>query len=174
MSSLTHHRLQEVLHYSPDTGVFTWQLSNSNRVRVGGTAGSPNSGGYILIWVDRKSYPAHRLAWFYVNGKWPENEIDHINGVKFDNRICNLRQATHAENCRNRSMKKNNTSGVKGVSREGRLNKWRAECMVNGKQHRLGLFSSLTEADKAVRQFREIHHGDFANHGVGVEGKDHA
>ncbi|HDL7927055.1 TPA: HNH endonuclease [Yersinia enterocolitica] len=174
MSSLTHQRLQEVLHYSSDTGVFIWQFSNSNRVRIGSVAGSPNSGKYILISIDRKSYPAHRLAWFYVNGKWPDNEIDHINGAKTDNRICNLRQATHAENCRNRSMKKTNTSGVKGVSREGKINKWRAECMVNGKQHRVGLFTNLSEAEKAVRQFREIHHGEFANHGIGVESKSHA
>ncbi|MGY8831687.1 MAG: HNH endonuclease signature motif containing protein, partial [Pseudomonadales bacterium] len=97
---LTIERLKEVLDYSPETGHFTWRI-NKRRARTGDIAGSVVAHGYILIRVDQTRQLAHRLAWFYVHGRWPDKNIDHINGQTADNRIANLRQATCAENLKN-------------------------------------------------------------------------
>jgi len=93
-----------LLTYDPYTGLFTWLVdAYSNKVK-GKIAGSIKE-GYINISIDRKLYRAHRLAWLYVNGVFP-SEIDHINRVKSDNRICNLREVSRSENCQNRSTSK--------------------------------------------------------------------
>ncbi len=164
MSNLTKEYLQEVLHYAPDTGLFTWKVSKGTMM-AGSAAGSPSADGYIRIKINKKFHRAHRLAWFCVHGIWPEELIDHINGVRSDNRIANLRKATRTDNNRNRKMQKNNTSGVKGVTWNKQGNKWAANCKVNGKQHHVGYFTSIAKADQAVKKFREKNHGEFANHG---------
>ena len=85
--SLTAERLREVLDYDPDTGVFTRKVRTASSVKVGDVAGSLNGKGYIRIRVDGRLYFAHRLAWLYVHGEWPVDQVDHINGIKNDNRI---------------------------------------------------------------------------------------
>lgn len=107
-------------------------------------------------------------------GKWPTDLIDHINGVRFDNRICNLREATHVENCRNQKMYKNNSSGVKGISWNKPAKKWQVACACNGKRYHLGLFKDIHVAEQAIKEFREKYHGDFSNHGTVYGGKNHA
>lgn len=172
MAELTQKYLRETLHYDPETGVFTWRVPPARNVKNGSVAGCLTSHGYIQIGVKNRLYAAHRLAWLYVYGKWPTNLIDHINGVRSDNRITNLREATSAENQYNILKAKNNTSGVKGVTWSKQHKKWRAQCRVNGKNHRLGLFADICEAEQVVKQFREQHHGKFANHGEG-NGQSH-
>lgn len=164
MKALTLEYLRKILHYDPETGVFTRLVSRGKEV-VGCIAGGVNTHGYIHIQINDKRYLSHRLAWFYVHGVWPEKEIDFINGIKTDCRMRNLREATRSENEHNKSLLKNNTSGVKGVCWSKKRNKWQAYCWVNGKNNFLGRFTILAEAERVVRQFREEHLGEFANHG---------
>ncbi len=168
MNELTQQYLQEILSYNGKTGVFTWEKPKAPRMHVGDAAGGPDARGYILIRIDGKSYKAHRLAWLYVNGRWPIGDIDHINVIRDDNRIINLREASQSENNSNQLLRKTNTSGVKGVHWHKRDKKWQAQCDVNGKRYSLGSFTDIAKAEQAVKSFREKHLGRFANHGVAL------
>lgn len=141
-SQLTQSRLKELLHYNPDTGLFTWKVSLSKRVKVGDIAGTVKNPGYLRIRIDGKPYYAHRLAWLYVYGAWPKDQIDHINGERTDNRICNLREATNAENQQNRKKQINNVSGYPGVYWNKSGQKWQARIKINSKTKYLGLFET--------------------------------
>lgn len=156
-------RVKEVLYYDPGTGNFTWRV-NKRRARIGDTAGSIVRHGYILIRVDQSRLLAHRLAWFYVHERWPENDIDHINGNPSDNRIENLREATRAENLKNTKVSSRSSTGIKGVSRFGCSGKFRATIRCDGKRLHLGLFDTAEEADTAYKAAAELHHGKFATH----------
>src|ERR1700724_777328 len=123
--SITAARLREILHYDPETGIFTWRVRTSNRANVGATAGCICANGYPQTSIDGHRYSMHRLAWLYVTGEWPGAETDHRNGDKTDNRFCNLRPATKAENGRNRAIYKSNTSGFKGVTWDASSRKWK-------------------------------------------------
>lgn len=127
---ITQKRLHELLDYSPDTGLFTWKVARAGRIKAGDVAGNLNNTGYIQITVDGTAYYAHRLAWLYIHGKFPENHIDHINGVRDDNRISNLRDVTPQENTSTLLSRKNTSdnmplgkTGVKGVSVHRKKNK---------------------------------------------------
>lgn len=153
--------------YNPDTGSFTW------RAREGGDratrswnsryalteCGTIDSGGYRVIRIqhDRRTYrlKAHRVAWFIATGAIPDYEIDHINRIQSDNRICNLRDSKRSENQRNRSMARNNTSGVTGVHYNKKEGKWHALVRVDGKKLHVGYFSDLSAADEAIKDFRK-------------------
>ncbi len=141
---ITQEQLKNLLNYCPETGQFTWIKPTSSKVKVGSIAGSPQSGGYIQIRINNKRYMAHRLAYLYIYSVWPKEFIDHINGIKTDNRICNLRDATNQQNQRNRGAQSNNTSGYKGVVAQG--DKWRAQIIIDGKYKSLGLYYSKSEA----------------------------
>lgn len=169
MSVLTQKYLHKILHYNSNTGVFTWVQSRRG-IRVGNIAGCiTNGSGYVYIKINHKNYYAHRLAWFYIYGVWPAGLIDHINGVRDDNRLINLREATYSENNRNSSTPKTNTSGIKGVRWYERIKKWGAQCMVNRRTYYLGYFTDVSEAEQAVKQFREEYHREFANHGIQIK-----
>lgn len=158
---ISHARLRAVLSYEPETGEFHW-LVNKGNVKAGRLAGKRASNGYWRIKADGKDYPAHRLAWFYVNGRWPEGVIDHINRDPLDNRFCNLREASFAQNQYNRTEQRNNTSGFKGVSRFKKTGKWRAEIMLNGKSHYLGAYETAELASKAYDEAAISLHQSFA------------
>lgn len=146
---LTQERLKQVLHYDPDTGVFTWAASRRTD-RIGKEAGCRNTGGYIQIRVDGAFHYAHRLAWLYVTGDSPSDQLDHINGIRDDNRIVNLRVVTNRQNTENqRCARSNSRSGVKGVSWHKQCGKWTASIKSNGLQFNLGLFSTVDEAQRA-------------------------
>ena len=117
MTDITHIRLTELLDYDSVTGIWKWKVSTTKSIKIGDTAGCKSQGtkGYVWIRADKKLYRAHRLAWFYMTKEWPSHQIDHINGIRDDNRWSNLRQATHSENQHNRTVNKNNTSGYNGV-----------------------------------------------------------
>ena len=150
---LTLERLKELLHYDPETGVFTWiKASYRNERRIGTTAGCTDPVGYIRIGIDGVQYWAHRLAWFYVNGVYPENVIDHRNRNKSDNRISNLRDVPHQMNMQNMKDRKGRTL-PRGVVK--RNSKYAANISVNGKPVRIGTFETAEEAHRAYMKVRQ-------------------
>lgn len=159
---ITHAELLERLHYSPDSGLFTWLKDTGGpKGKKGFVAGSLKSNGYVDIRFNGPIYRAHRLAWFYHYGKWPDGEIDHINGIKSDNRISNLREATRAESIRNIGRRNKNKTGFKGVGNVG--NKWKARITFNGENIYLGLFDTPEDAHEAYCKAATNLHGSFAN-----------
>jgi hypothetical protein len=136
---LTQARLQEIAHYNPETGVFV-------RKTTGKKLGAIVAGGYRVAMIDGERHREHRLAWFYVNGVWPNNQLDHVNRVVDDNRIANLREATNKQNQENTSRRNDNISGVKGVSKATDRKKWRARITHFEKTTHLGYFDTKEEA----------------------------
>jgi len=155
---LSADRLREVLSYNPETGAFTWLVSRG-RVAAGDLAGNLSVLGYFDIGVDGKLYGAHRLAWLYVHGEWPADQIDHINGARTDNRICNLRAVSHAQNNQNiRKAQANNKCGFLGVVWNEKNRKWRAKIKANGRALHLGYFDAAEEAHAAYLKAKaELH-----------------
>ena len=163
-SLLSQAELKELLHYDPETGEFTWLVSNSNRVKVGDIAGCINKLDYRTIAINRKIYLAHRLAFLWMTEAFPENMVDHINHDKSDNRWENLRPATRAENKRNTWKQSNNTSGFKGVYFNKGVGKYVAHVTVNGAKKYLGCFTSPEEAYQARCCAEDEYYGEFANY----------
>jgi hypothetical protein len=156
---LTVERLKQVLDYDPTTGAFTWKTGTA-RGRPGEQAGALMGLGYRNIGVDATRYLAHRLAWFYVYGCWPEPQIDHINGNRDDNRIANLREATAAQNTWN-GARKPGVTGFRGVRRKG--NRYNAQIMAENRRISLGWFATAEEAAAAYDKARAKYHGEFGN-----------
>lgn len=127
---ITIKQLRKILQYDASTGIFTWIEPRQYTTKVGDVAGSIENTGYISIRINKVSYLAHRLAWFYCFEEWPESYIDHIDRDKTNNALDNLREATAFENSRNRAINKNNSSGYPGVYKRG--SKWRAEIVIKG------------------------------------------
>lgn len=161
MSSDEHQRLSDVLSYDESTGLLHWKQTVARNVKIGSVAGSVRSDGYLVVRYKGEQYPAHRLAFFLKNNRWPEGEVDHINGDKSDNRWINLREATRSENMRNRGSYIRNTSGFKGVSKQGK--KWRANICSNGVRTYLGCFLTKEEAFAVYQRAAREQHGNFAN-----------
>lgn len=157
MEKVTQLELKDSLLYDPETGLFTWKITSGSAI-CGEVAGGAGVDGYIRLGIRHKRYLAHRLAWLYMYGVWPKNEIDHVNGDRSDNRICNLREATHIENTQNIGKRPNNKSGYIGVHWHKLTSKWVAAIRTNGKQHHLGLFDTPELAYEAYLQAkRRIH-----------------
>lgn len=155
---ITQTELKRLLNYNSETGIFTWELDR-RRIMAGYTAGTLKNSGYIHIVVNYKPYMAHRLAWLYITGIFPINQLDHINGNRNDNRFCNLREATNNQNQYNSVVSKNNKLRIKGVSKQG--NKYQARARINYKEHYLGLYKTPEEASNAYLVFTKKHHGEF-------------
>tara|TARA_R110000787_G_C13248677_1_gene429137 strand:- start:202 stop:756 length:555 start_codon:yes stop_codon:yes gene_type:complete len=168
--------LRKLLDYNPETGELTWKERTADMFAQDGQmkswntrwAGKPaftadNGNGYLCGSISGISYRAHRVAWAMCHGKWPD-EIDHINGIRRDNRIFNLRSVTRTENNRNAARRKDNASGCVGVSWEQSRGKWLAHIKVNKKNINLGRFSEKSEAI-AARQAAEVKYGFHENHG---------
>ena len=189
---LTQEYLKEALHYDPETGIFMWREDRPEshfrdwrgrngflkNIKNGLKAGSlkpatkRNPNPYWVIGILNKVYPAHRLAWLYVYGQFPEEDIDHINLDPQDNRISNLRLSIDKINHKNRSCYKNSSSNVPGVSWNSKLNKWQAEGQetVDGERKRyyLGVHKTLFDA-VAVRKSWELSKGYSENHGKKID-----
>ena len=105
-TNLTQKELKVFLHYCPTSGVFTRSITVCNKARKGDKISGKTTKGYIRVRIKRTEYYAHRLAWLYVYGEWPKDQIDHINRDKSDNRITNLRDVTCSENNRNKGPRK--------------------------------------------------------------------
>lgn len=148
--------LKEALKYNPETGNFTSALHSGVKVR-----GYVATGGYLKVSFDKKQFFAHRLAWFYVHGKWPTAEIDHINGNPSDNRLCNLREASRARNTHNQRIGKSNTSGARCVSWNRNAKKWVIQIMRFGHKFNLGLHADKGAAIAIANEFLKKSDGDF-------------
>ena len=151
------------LSYDRETGVFRWAVSPAQSIKAGTIAGhvhKKKTKGYREIKIAGVICFAHRLAWLFVHGDWPGSELDHINGDRSDNRICNLRPATRSQNLANVRRHCDNTSGFKGVSASGR--KWRATIKIGRLQRHLGVFENKEAAAAAYRAAAEANFGAFA------------
>jgi hypothetical protein len=162
--ALSAERLRAVLHYNRKTGVFRWKLFRKGRCAVGSIAGCEDA-RYRKITIDGVSYLAHRLAWLYVYGEWPPDELDHKDRKGVKNSICNLRPASHYKNCCNRRRPCHSTSGYKGVNFRPRQRKWISRITVRGKRLFLGLHDTAEEAYEAYCRKAIDLHGEFANLG---------
>ncbi len=162
-SSLTQERLKELLRYNPETGEFI-RLVRVARQTAGKVAGSVNNRKAVAIWVDKVQYLAHRLAWLYMTGSFPELYIDHINRDSLDNRWANLRMATHQQNMFNRPGNKG-LSNIKGVYWNARTKRWYIQICYGGKIYSAGTHTDLESAAKAAQAKRIEIHQEFACHG---------
>ena len=142
---ISQERVKELLTYDPNTGFFTWKVMNSPTGTVGSKAGTITQ-GYRMIGIDGSMFRASRLAFLYMEGYTPENHVDHINRVRDDDRWCNLRHVTQSCNMRNVGNRKDNKSGVKGVTWDKKVSKWLSRITVNNKMIFVGLHKSLDNA----------------------------
>ena len=155
--------LNDRYKYDSVTGIITNRIS-SGRAKKGEEAGTKNAAGYRVVSISSSRYYGHRVSWFMYYGAWPKSTIDHINGVRDDNRIVNLRDVDHKENLKNQRLQKSNTSGVVGVYWNKPTKNWRVKIEVNGKQIHIGYFQYMPDAVKA-RQKAEVKYGFHENHG---------
>jgi hypothetical protein len=154
---ITQAQLHQLFDYNPETGIFIRKIKTSNNAKIG-VSGTDNGIGYIKLCINSKLYFAHRLAWLYVYGVFPNKNLDHINNNPSDNRICNLRLANQSENMQNTEKRKTNTSGYKGVTLRKDTGKWSAQITKNYKNFRLGCFNTAAEAYAAYCQAaKEMH-----------------
>lgn len=166
---LTPEYLKEVLYYDPETGLFTWIKRLSRGAKIGDIAGCTATHckakkKYIVIGIKNKVYLAHRLAWFYMTGKWPKEQIDHADGNGLNNKWDNISESTHAQNCKNVRLRTDNISGCSGVCWHKLSGKWRARISVNKKELSLGLFENKKDAIES-RKAAEKKYGYHENHG---------
>ena len=176
---LEPQELRALLNYDPNTGVLTWNprgLGAFNSPRAFKSWNTRFAGkvagyfcsvkGYGGITINGKRYLTHRVCWAVYYGKWPEGQIDHIKGIKTDNRISQLRDVSCQDNRRNMPKPINNKSGVVGVSWFKRDSKWQAGIMIDGKSKYLGAFTDKQDAINA-RKAAEVKYGFHKNHGRG-------
>ena len=162
---ITQELLRELFYYDPDTGMFARiKKRGGYKCDIGDIAGSVNAQGYIVINLKGQPRLAHRLAFLYMTGSYPKNQVDHLNHDRTDNRWCNLRDVEEVHNHRNISKRCDNTSGVTGVYWKKDKGKWRVAFQINGKQKHLGYFDDFDEAVR-VRKEAENKYGYHENHG---------
>lgn len=167
MFHLTADVLRDLLHYDPETGIFTRIkiVAPQSRVKVGDVAGARNHDGYWRVKVGGRSgrtYQAHRLAWLYMTGEWPIGEIDHKDLDPSNNRWLNLREADRSTNIANTRRRSDNTSGMKGVYWSPSHGRWRSEITVHKRRIFLGSFHTAELARAAYVDAAINHYGEFA------------
>lgn len=158
--TLTLERLKELLYYDPETGVFTWLKSRGGGAKAGGRAGWVDNSKYIRIRVDGRMYLAQRLAWFYTYGRWPMNQMDHRDLCRSNNKLCNLREATQGQNQANRKVRRDSSTGVKGVFPSTNRT-FVARIRHNGKMIHLGSFPTKELASVAYEIASEAYHKEY-------------
>jgi hypothetical protein len=160
INSLTVPRLRELLTYEAETGTFLWNVNRRGHARAGDVAGHDRGDGYFVVKIDQKNYYHHRLAWFYVNGIWPTQTIDHINGKPSDNRIANLRDVSPRINSENqRSPKSRTVSGtLMGAYWCRTWKRWKSSIQAHGKQWHIGWFDTEQQAHDAYIAAKRLYH----------------
>ena len=161
---MTQEQLKEYLEYDSETGIFKWIKPSSTKTRIGDIAGTPNGKGYINIRLLGSPYRAHRLAWLYVYGEFPEGLLDHIDCNRSNNRIDNLREATSQQNSLNSSLGVRNKSGIKGVHWHSKSGKWRGVIRIGDVSIQVGLWDDLEQAADEMYKARQEQHGEYARH----------
>ena len=162
---LTQEQALHLFEYR-DGNVF-WKNTTHGKIKIGSQVGFLNDAGYYQVSIYGKKYRVHQIVYLMQNGYIPK-EIDHINTIKTDNRIENLREATRVQNMYNKNLSSRNTSGFKGVSWKEKIKKWQVAINVNGKRKYIGVYEDLELADLVATEARDKYHGKFANHGIGV------
>ena len=160
IDKLTQIKLKEILEYNPETGIFVF-VCDFNKYSFGDVAGL-SSHGYLRVSIKGLKYRLHRLAFLYMNGKIPNCDVDHINGLKHDNRWSNLRKCTKSQNSMNIKIRSDNKSGYKGVAWHTRAGKWVVTIAINKKNKHLGLFKCKHEAAKIYNDAAVRYFGEFA------------
>lgn len=165
MIQLTQEHLKTQLHYDPLTGALSWLVA-----KPGILAGTPintisGDGLYKVVGLDYKTYKQHRLIWLYMTGVLPVQEVDHRDGDGTNNTWANLRLASSSENSMNQRKRTDNTSGVKGVSWDTQVSKWRVQIHKAGRRYQ-SLHTTLEAAALAATNLRSKLHGEFVNHGL--------
>lgn len=159
----TFAEISEVLRYEPKTGMLFWVAPpKRGRAKPGEEAGCVTLTGYRQVGFRRRYYRAHRIAWLLSTGSWPSELIDHVNGDKLDNRLGNLREATHAQNMANMRRPSTNVVGKKGVSFHRPTGRWQARIKADGKQRHIGFFDTPDAAHSAYCAAASKYFGQFA------------
>lgn len=156
--NLTAHRAKQLFVYDPQAGTFVWRETGKPAFT------SRAVKGYAVGNADRKKYLAHRVAWLITHGEWPAGQVDHINGIRDDNRISNLRDIERVDNQRNMKVSARNKSGILGVHYAKTLNKWQATIRADGKSKYLGIYDTKEQAAEA-RAKANAEYGFHENHG---------
>lgn len=150
---ITQNYLKETFNFDPETGIFV-------RIKNNRVVASHHCRGYIQISINRKAYLAHRVAWLYVYGEWPKNQIDHIDHDRTNNRIANLRDVSGHCNQQNRKIAAvNNKDGLLGAHLDKRTGRFNAHITINGKSRHIGAFDSKEKAHRAYVAVKRIYHG---------------
>lgn len=153
--------IKEHISYNPDTGILTRLKCDARPDLIGKPAGYINSNGYIAVAIKGVSYKAHRIAWLLFHNEWPEEDIDHIDRDKSNNRISNLRKASRAMNSANVGVRRDNTSGYRGVSFNAEHGKWFAQIISNNKKIFLGYHKTAELASEAYQSAAKKLFGEF-------------
>jgi hypothetical protein len=153
---ITQEELKSLVFYDEENGIF---IKNKTGKVMGGI---DISTGYIKIQVKNVRYPAHRLAWLYVHGYLPKEQVDHINGNRSDNRMCNLREANASQNSLNRKTLDSTISNIKNVNLNKKTGKWRVRCTINKIRTDFGFFDDLEFAELVAKEVMEKYYGQFA------------
>lgn len=156
---LTQERLKFLLTYYPGDGRFFWNISPANNIKPHSLAGSVQNTGYLAISIYGKKYLCHRLAFLYVNGKWPEYQVDHINGDRSDNSWKNLREATNSQNGINKPVRKDSSTQVKNVHKNG--SGFIVRMVINGKDKCFGTYPDIELAMLVAEEARNKYQGEF-------------
>lgn len=175
--NITAERVRQLLDYDPITGVLTWKFRPDhffkegkgiytasakaktwNKRWAGKSAGWLKPNGYKMVCVEWSQIREHHIIWLIMTGEWPKDQIDHINGIRDDNRFINLREATGPENQQNMKLNAKNTSGYNGVSWHGQTPKWTAYINAGGKRHHLGMFDNREDAHVAHLEAKKLLH----------------
>lgn len=152
---VTAEQLKQLLHYDAPTGVFRWRVSRKNEsILPWSVAGSLDGRGYVQIRICGRRQKAHRLAWLYMTGEDPADEVDHVDGVRSNNAWFNLRPASHKQNAENIKLRNDNTSGFRGVCFDKRRGQWMSKVEHHRKQYNLGYFDTAEQAADAARAKR--------------------
>lgn len=162
---LKHEDALRLFNYDRDTGILTWKNPPEYSRFIHGSVVGHKINGYLRVKIYGMQLYVHRIAWLITHNDWPNGVIDHINGDRSDNRISNLRAVTNTQNSWNSKMRKNNSSGVKGVTFNSAANKWVGRIRVDGKRIHVGCFDDIEEAKIAMEDARIKYHGEFSSMG---------
>jgi hypothetical protein len=158
---MTKDYLNQLFRY--ENGKLFWQIKIAKKTIIGEEVGSLTKGGYLSVVVNKKAYRLHRLIFLHQKGYLPKI-LDHINGIKTDNRIENLRPASFEQNTQNAKIRKDNTSGSKGVRWHKHAKKWAVRVKANKKIFHFGYFKDFELADLVAQEARNKYHKEFARH----------